>query len=139
VQSGEAFFGRESAGGGPHWANITNLNHHFVGIGLALLGLPGSYTIYLTQVFSDAGGCGLAALDGVVTANSAAPAPRVGATMHPVIDALPLRSEPGGMVIHTMHAKDRVKVIALRGDWAQVQLLSANLYGWAFVPMLAQG
>ena len=56
VQNGEAFFAREAGTTGPHWDNITNPNHRYVGMGIALLGGPGDYTIYLTQVFADVGG-----------------------------------------------------------------------------------
>jgi uncharacterized protein YkwD len=139
VQNGEAFFGREASGGGPHWDNITNPSHHYVGMGIALLGGPGNYTIYLTQVFADSGGCAAAAADGYTTAGASTSAPRVGSTMHPIVDALQLRSEPGGMVIQTLRGADRLKIVSLRGNWAQVDVLASQVYGWVYVPMLAQG
>jgi uncharacterized protein YkwD len=137
IQTGEAFFAREAAGGGPHWDNITNPNHHFVGMGIALLGAPGNYTIYLTQVFSDVGGCGSGSQVSFSAANAVARAPRVGSTAHPSVDALLLHSEPGGMVIQTLHSKDRVKIISLQDDWAQVEVVSTQLYGWAYTPFLS--
>jgi hypothetical protein len=136
VQTGEAFFAREAAGGGPHWDNITNPNHHYVGMGIALLGAPGNYTIYLTQVFSDVGGCGSTSQVALSTASSVTRAPRVGSLAHPAVDSLLLHSEPAGMVIQTLHSKDRVKIISLQGSWAQVEVLSTQLYGWAFTSFL---
>jgi uncharacterized protein YkwD len=138
VQNGEAFFGREAGGGGPHWENITNPNHHYVGMGIALLGGPGNYTIYLTQVFADAGGCSAPAADSFSTASATSAGPRVGSTMHPAVDALQLRSEPGGMVIQTLSGSDRLKIVSVHGNWAQVDVLSSQVYGWVYAPMLAQ-
>jgi uncharacterized protein YkwD len=139
VQTGEAFFAREAAGGGPHWDNITNPNHRYVGMGMALLGGPGNYTIYLTQVFSDGGGCGTASPVTFSSASAVSSSPRVGSTAHPSVDALLLHSEPGGsVVIQTLHSRDRVKVITLQGDWAQVEVLSNQLYGWAYSPFLTR-
>jgi uncharacterized protein YkwD len=135
VQSGEAFFAREAGSGGPHWANITNPNHSFVGMGLALLGAPGNYSIYLTQVFADAGGCDIGAAS---TSQAAVRSgtPRVGSTVRAGTDYLSLRSEPGGTLIQTLRASQRLKVVAVQQDWAQVEVLANHVYGWVYVPLL---
>jgi hypothetical protein len=104
-----------------------------------LLGGPGNYTIYLTQVFADAGGCAAAATDTYSAASTASAAPRVGSTVHPIVGSLQLRSEPGGMVIQTLHGSDRLKIVSVHGNWAQVDVLAARIYGWVYVPMLAHG
>jgi hypothetical protein len=127
---GEAFFAHEAGTGGPHWANITNPNHHYVGMGAAVTGDDGNYTVYLTQVFSDAGACGPTEGDTFSQASDTTPTLRVGSIIHPTVDALLLRSEPYGRVLQSLRASDRLKVVALLNDWAQVQVLPSNLYGW---------
>jgi uncharacterized protein YkwD len=139
IEQGESFFAREANGGGPHWDNIANPNHHYVGIGIALLGSPGSYTIYLTQVFSDGGGCAAAAPDTFTPASSVTSTVRIGATVHPTVDTLQLRSAPHGMVIGTLSAHDRMHVVDLKQGWAQVKVLATNMYGWVFASFLAAG
>ncbi len=136
VRNGEAFFAQEAAGGGPHWDNITNPNHHYVGMGLALLGSAGNYTIYLTQVFSDVGGCAVQSGDQFTDAASVSPSLRIGAIVHPLVDALKLRSEPQGTVISTLHGADQLWVLDLQGSWAQVEVLAKELYGWVYAPFL---
>jgi uncharacterized protein YkwD len=137
IRNGEAFFAREANGGGPHWDNITNPNHHYVGMGLAVLGSAGNYTIYLTQVFSDVGGCATLAESPATQAGSTSPALKAGAVVHPTVDILQLRSEPQGMVIGTLHAQDHLKIIGLQNDWAQVLVISSKLYGWVYAPFLS--
>jgi hypothetical protein len=127
---GEAFFAHEAGTDGPHWANITNPNHAYVGMGAAVSGSDGNYTVYLTQVFSDAGTCGAAASDTFTPAGDISPALRVGSIIHPTVDVLYLRSEPYGRVLQNLHAGDRLKVVALLNDWAQVQVLRNGMYGW---------
>lgn len=136
IAHGEAFFAQEASGGGPHWDNITNPNHHFVGIGIALLGAPGAYTLYLTQVFSDVGGCGAALPDDSAPAAAISTPLRIGDTVHPSVDALQLRTEPRGLVIGTLHAHDRLKIVDLQHGWAQVKVLATGTYGWAFASFL---
>lgn len=136
IRNGEAFFAGEAAGGGPHWDNITNPNHHYVGMGLSVLGSPGAYTIYLTQVFSDVGGCATQSEDQLATASSNTTALRPGVVAHPSVDELQLRSEPQGMVIGTLHRQDRLKVIDVQGNWAHVRVLAGDLYGWVYAPFL---
>lgn len=139
IANGEAFFAQEAAGGGPHWDNITNPNHAYVGIGIALLGGPGSYTIYLTQVFSDAGGCDGASATPASDFTPAADTTsrlRIGAVVHPSVDALLLRTEPHGQVISTLHAADQLKVVDLQQGWAQVEVIASGTFGWAFAGFL---
>jgi hypothetical protein len=137
ITHGEAFFSAEARGGGPHWDNITNPNHYYAGVGIAVLGASGSYTIYLTQVFSDAGGCDAAAAPPTFAAAAATTTVlRVGAIAHPSVDALQLRTQPHGKVIGTLHAQDRLKVIDLQQGWAQVEVLATSTYGWAFASFL---
>jgi uncharacterized protein YkwD len=140
IQNGEAFFAREANGGGPHWDNITNPNHHAVGIGIWLSGAPGSYTIYLTQVFADNGGCGSPTTTTAVTfSNASATKPNlhVGVVVQPTVDVLQLRSEPMGMVIGRVTPQDRLKVLGLEGNWAQVQVMHSNTFGWIFTAYVA--
>lgn len=133
IQGGEAFFAREADGGGPHWDNITNPNHHAVGIGIALLGGPGAYTIYLTQVFADSGGCGQASEAATFAdASQTTPTLHTGMVVHPTVDDLQLRSEPRGQVIGHLDTHDSLKIIDLEGNWAQVQVLGSQNYGWVF-------
>jgi uncharacterized protein YkwD len=136
IRNGEAFFAQEAGGGGPHWDNITNPNHHYVGMGLALLGSAGDYTIYLTQVFSDVGGCAVQSGDQFTQAAAVGPSLHIGAIVHPSVDALQLRSEPKGMVISTLHGADKLKVLDLQGNWAQVEVVAKGLYGWVYAPLL---
>jgi uncharacterized protein YkwD len=139
IAQGEAFFAQEAAGGGPHWDNITNPNHAYVGVGIAVLGSAGGYTIYLTQVFSDAGGCGAASAPAPDTFTPAADTTttlRIGDIVHPSVDALLLRTEPHGKVIGTLHARDQLKVVDMQQGWAQVQVLSSGTFGWAFAGFL---
>jgi hypothetical protein len=136
ITQGEAFFAQEAAGGGPHWDNITNPNHFYVGLGLALLGSSGSYSIYLTQVFSDAGGCATASAADLAPAAETTSQLRIGSIVHPSVDALQLRTEPHGMVIATLHAHDRLKIVDLQQGWAQVKVLSSATFGWVFAGFL---
>ena len=139
VQNGEAFFAREASTGGPHWDNITNPNHKYVGMGIALLGSPGDYTIYPTQVFSDAGGCSTSTVADVpAQASDTTDTPRVGSVVRVGTDYLSLRSEPGGKLIQTLRASQTVKVVSIQNDWAQVEVLSSQLYGWVYSPLLRQ-
>ena len=145
IQQGEAFFAGEAAGGGPHWDNITNPNHRYMGIGVAVLGSAGNYTIYLTQVFSDAGGCTQPASSPAT--NPAPPASdpsaasavslHAGMTVHPTVDVLQLRTEPRGTVIGALHPRDHLQVVAVQQGWAQVKVLSSGMFGWAYAPFLA--
>ncbi len=143
IQNGEAFFAREANGGGPHWDNITNPNHHAVGIGISLSGAPGAYTIYLTQVFADNGGCDTqtAATPPAAPTFSDASATKtnlhVGVVVQPTVDVLQLRSEPMGMVIGHVTPQDRLKVLGLQGNWAQVQVMRSNTFGWIFTAYVA--
>jgi uncharacterized protein YkwD len=138
IQNGEAFFAREANGGGPHWDNITNPNHHAVGIGIWLSGSPGNYTIYLTQIFADNGGCDAPTASAVPTpptfsnASSTKSNLHVGVVVQPTVDVLQLRSEPRGMVIGRVTPQDRLKVLGLEGSWAQVQVMRSNTFGWIF-------
>jgi uncharacterized protein YkwD len=136
IRNGEAFFAQEAGGGGPHWDNITNPNHHYVGMGVALLGSAGDYTIYLTQVFSDVGGCAVQSGNQFTQAADVDPPLRIGAIVHPSVDVLQLRSEPQGMVISTLQGADKLKVVDLQGNWAQVEVLAKDLYGWVYAPFL---
>ena len=136
IQQGERFFANEAGTGGPHWENITNPNHRFNGTALAVVGGPGNYTIYLTQVFADLGGCTPAGSDTYSAAASLARQPRIGATAHPQVDALQLRSEPNGQVIGTLHAADSLKILDLQNGWAQVKVLSTATYGWVFAALI---
>jgi hypothetical protein len=136
IESGEAFFAREATTGGPHWDNITNPSHHFVGIGVALLGSPGSYTLYLTQVFADMGGCSTSTADTLSQASAISGAPKIGSTIRLNVDGLNLRSEPGGLVIGSLKANDRLKVFAIQGNWAQIESLATQLFGWVYIPLL---
>ncbi|MGH2409963.1 MAG: CAP domain-containing protein, partial [Chloroflexota bacterium] len=132
IQHGEAFFSREADGGGPHWDNITNPNHHAVGIGISLLGAPGNYTIYLTQVFADSGGCGQTNSSNAVTlvdASQTSSNLHAGLVVRPTVDDLQLRSEPKGLVIGHLTSRDKLKVIGLQGNWAQVQVLGSQNFG----------
>jgi hypothetical protein len=138
IRQGEAFFAAEAAGGGPHWDNITNPNHHSVGMGVALLGGPGNYTIYLTQVFADQGFCGAVQSADFSQAGVTTSALRVGDVAHPSVDDLQLRSQPHGMVIGMVHGRDRLKILDLQGEWAQVKVLSSGLFGWVFAPFLTR-
>ena len=137
VQKGEEFFAGEAGTGGPHWDNITNPNHHYVGMGIALLGSEGAYTIYLTQVFADAGGCGDASqADDIAPAGDTSATPHVGSVVKVGTDYLSLRTEPGGALIQTLRATQTVKIVAVQDDWAQVEVLSNQLYGWVYIPLL---
>jgi hypothetical protein len=138
VQKGEEFFAGEAATGGPHWDNITNPNHHYVGMGIALLGSDGAYTIYLTQVFADAGGCGDAsqADDDISPASDTSGTPQVGSVVKVGTDYLSLRTEPGGALIQTLRATQTLKIVAVQDDWAQVEVLSSQIYGWVYSPLL---
>ncbi|MGH2347648.1 MAG: CAP domain-containing protein [Chloroflexota bacterium] len=137
IQTGEAFFAREANGGGPHWDNITNPNHHAVGIGISLLGSPGSYTIYLTQVFADNGGCGAPSEVTFSDASSTKSSLHVGLVVRPTVDDLQLRSEPKGLVIGQVTSHDRLKVLELDGSWAQVHVMKSNTFGWVFTAFVA--
>lgn len=139
IQHGEAFFSREADGGGPHWDNITNPNHHAVGIGISLLGDPGNYTIYLTQVFADGGGCAQA--DSVTLADASQVAPNLhpGLVVRPTVNDLQLRSEPQGLVIGRLTSRDKLKVIGVQGNWAQVQVLGSQNFGWVFTQFVSAG
>ena len=144
IQQGEAFFAGEAAGGGPHWDNITNLNHRYMGIGVAVLGSAGNYTIYLTQVFSDAGGCVQPTPPSAANpppASDPAAASSVslhaGMTVRPTVDVLQLRTEPRGTVIGALHPRDHLQVMAVQQGWAQVKVLSSGIFGWAYAPFLA--
>lgn len=139
IARGESFFAQEANGGGPHWANITNPSHHFVGIGIAALGGPGAYTIYLTQVFSDAGGCVALPMQSFAKAATTTAPVHAGTVVHPSVDALQLRTEPNGSVITSLHIRDRLKVLAVRDGWVQVRVLGTGLYGWAFAAFLVAG
>ncbi|HXT34687.1 MAG TPA: CAP domain-containing protein [Chloroflexota bacterium] len=139
IQHGEAFFSREADGGGPHWDNITNPNHHAVGIGISLLGDPGNYTIYLTQVFADSGGCTQANPVTLVDASQVTPALHPGLVVRPTVDDLQLRSEPRGLVIGHLTSRDKLKVIGLQGNWAQVQVLGSQTFGWIFTQFVSTG
>ena len=138
VEQGEAFFAAEAENGGPHWQNITNPNHHYVGMGLVVNGAQGAYTIYLTQVFSDAGGC-----SSTVTSNSFAPAANIsvdlkpGSTVHPTVDELQLRSEPHGLVIGVLQPDDSLRVIETLEGWVHVKVVSTDTFGWVFGPLVA--
>jgi uncharacterized protein YkwD len=136
IQNGEAFFAQEAGIGGPHWDNITNPNHHYVGMGVALLGTPGRYTLYLTQVFSDVGGCNTTSSDPFSTASAVTTLPKVGSVVELGVDYVFLRSEPGGMVVHMLRAGDHLKIFDVQDSWAQVESLDTQLYGWVFVPLL---
>jgi len=136
IQTGERFFAAEANGGGPHWDNITNPNHHFVGMGLAVSGGPGNWTVFLTQVFSDQGGCSSAAGDMTTTAAVISSSIHIGAIVHPSVDALQLRTEPHGLVISTLQAQDRLQIMDLQENWAQVKRLSDNTFGWVYAPLL---
>lgn len=133
IANGDAFFAREATTGGPHWENITNPNHRYVGMGIALLGQPGYYTIYLTQVFSDGGGC-VAQL--FSDAGSIVTQLRIGEIARPSIDPTTLRTEANGMVISQVHPRNRLQVIDLRDNWAQVHVLHTSMYGWVYAPLL---
>jgi uncharacterized protein YkwD len=137
LASDEALFAREAGTSGPHWANITNPNHHFMGMGAAMTGSAGDYTVYLTQVFSDVGSCGTSSGDTFTQASDIAPALRVGSLVYPSVDTLMLRREPGGIVLETLHANDRLKVIALLPDWAQVEVLRQQIYGWVSTQLVS--
>jgi len=143
IQQGEAFFAGEAAGGGPHWDNITNPNHRYTGIGVAVLGSAGNYTIYLTQVFSDAGGCVQPASPPATNPASPASGPaaaislHAGMTVRPTVDVLQLRTEPRGAVIGALHPRDHLQVVAVQQGWAQVKVLSSGMFGWAYAPFLA--
>jgi hypothetical protein len=137
IQTGEAFFAREADGGGPHWDNITNPNHHAVGIGISLSGSPGSYTIYLTQVFADTGSCGAASQATFTDASYTKSSLHVGAVVHPTVDDLQLRSEPKGLVIGQVTSRDRLKVLDLDGGWAQVHVMKSKTFGWIFTAFVA--
>jgi hypothetical protein len=140
IQHGEAFFSREADGGGPHWDNITNPNHHAVGIGISLLGDPGNYTIYLTQVFADSGGCGQTNSSKNVTlvdASQTSPNLHAGLVVRPTVDDLQLRSEPKGLVIGHLTSRDKLKVIGVQGNWAQVQVLGSQNFGWVFTQFVS--
>jgi len=137
IAQGEAFFAHEATTGGPHWDNITNPNHHFVGIGIALFGSPGNYNLYLTQVFSDAGICDGTSYSNTATVNAAAITPKVGSIVTPAVDPLNLRAEPAGQVIGTLRIGDKLKVYAVQGCWAQVKSAQTQLYGWVYIPLLS--
>ena len=145
IQQGEAFFAGEAAGGGPHWDNITNPNHRYTGIGVAVLGSAGNYTIYLTQVFSDAGGCAQSAPPATTNPSPPASNPAAasaislhpGMIVRPTVDILQLRTEPRGAVIAALHPRDHLQVIAVQQGWAQVKILSSGMFGWAYAPFLA--
>lgn len=139
IQHGEAFFAREADGGGPHWDNITNPNHHAVGIGISLLGDPGNYTIYLTQVFADGGGCAQAGNPTLVDASQVTPNLHPGLVVRPTVNDLQLRSEPQGLVIGRLTARDKLKVIGVQGNWAQVQVLGSQNFGWVFTQFVSAG
>ncbi len=140
VQNGEAFFAREAGTGGPHWDNITNPDHHYVGMGIALLGTAGDYTIYLTQVFADAGGCEADTQSNTASTSAAAygGTPRVGSVVVVGTDYLSLRTEPAGTLIETLRATQSVKVVSIQGDWVQVEVLDDQMYGWVYAPLLGQ-
>ena len=146
IRQGEAFFAREAYGGGPHWSNITNPNHHYMGLGLALLGNQGNYTIYLTQVFADADaapGAYPSSQTAASTAGSNDPSQaalvsqplKVSAIAHPTTQLM-LRTAPQGAVIGMLHPRDRLQIVALQHDWAQVRVLRTNVYGWAYASFL---
>jgi len=139
IAHGEAFFSREADGGGPHWDNITNPNHHAVGIGISLLGDPGNYTIYLTQVFADGGGCAQAGSVTLVDASQVAPNLHPGLVVRPTVNDLQLRSEPQGLVIGRLTSRDKLKVIGVQGSWAQVQVLGSQNFGWVFTQFVSAG
>jgi hypothetical protein len=138
LEFGEAFFAREAGTGGPHWANMTNPNHHFIGIGAAVTGSDGDYTVYLTQVYSDAGVCGGGGGDVFSQADNVTPALRAGSIVHPAVDVLMLRREPNGPALEPLHATDQLKVVAVLPDWAQVEVLRDSLYGWVDTQFLSQ-
>jgi hypothetical protein len=140
VQNGEAFFAREAGTDGPHWDNITNPNHQYVGMGIALLGDEGAYTIYLTQVFADVGGCESASQTdrNLAPAGDVVEAPSVGSVVLVGTDYLSLRTEPEGPLIQTLRASQTVKIVAVQGDWAQVEVLANQIYGWVYAPLLGQ-
>lgn len=147
IRQGEAFFAREANGGGPHWDNITNPNHHYMGLGLAVLGSAGSYTIYLTQVFADADSApgvypssrqGAAVTPGTTNPTQAsfvAQPLKVSAIAH-ATTRLMLRTAPLGAVIGVLHPRDRLLIVDLQYGWAQVRVLRTNVYGWAFAGFL---
>jgi hypothetical protein len=109
---------------------MTNPNHHFMGMGAAITGSAGDYTVYLTQVFADVGSCGTSNGDTFAQASDTTPALRVGSIVYPSVDVLMLRREPDGPVLETLHSGNRLKVIALLPDWAQVEVLRQQIYGW---------
>jgi hypothetical protein len=86
-------------------------------------------------VFADAGGCDTSAPS---TSQAAVRSgiPRVGSTVRAGTDYLSLRSEPGGTLIQTLRASQRLKVVAVQQDWAQVEVLANQVYGWVYVPLL---
>ncbi|HVA92927.1 MAG TPA: CAP domain-containing protein [Chloroflexota bacterium] len=139
IHNGEAFFSREASGGGPHWDNITNPNHHAVGIGISLLGDPGNYTMYLTQVFADGGGCGQTTVATFADASRTAPDLHNGVVVRPSVDDLLLRSEPEGQVIGHLTPRQKLKVISVAGNWAQVRVLGTENYGWVFTQFVSAG
>ncbi len=137
IQRGDQFFAQEANGGGPHWDNITNPNYRAAGLGLALVGSPGNYTIYLTQVFADAGGCITATSQTFSQASDRNTLIRPGSVVHPSVDGLQLRSEPLGMVIGTLSPKDHLRVMTLQDGWGQVNVLHTDTYGWVFMSLVA--
>jgi hypothetical protein len=139
VATGEAFFAQEAVSGGPHWDNIVNPHHRFVGIGIAVTGAPGAYTIYLTQVFSDAGGCAAAGtpLQGLSTAAAQSIPLHAGQLVHPTVDVLELRTEPGGRVIEQLSTTSQLKVLGTLEGWVHVKALATDLFGWVFGGMVS--
>jgi uncharacterized protein YkwD len=148
IQQGDAFFAREASSGGPHWANITNPNHHYMGLGVAVLGNEGDYTIYLTQVFADAdaaagaypssqqGAAPASSPDSTTQASFVTQPLKVSAIAHATTQLM-LRTAPHGAVIGILHPRDRLQIVDLREGWAQVRVLRDNVYGWAFAGFLA--
>jgi hypothetical protein len=134
VAAGEAFFAREAGTGGPHWDNIVNPHHRFAGIGIAVTGSPGAYTIYLTQVFADAGGCSPSSTSAPTFSTAAAQSTSLylGQIVHPTVNVLELRTEPDGRVIGQLNSDDQLKVLGTLEGWVHVKALSSGLFGWVF-------
>jgi hypothetical protein len=65
------------------------------------------------------------------------PALRVGSIVTPAVDVLMLRREPGGIVLETLHAGDRLKVVAVLPDWLQVKVLHDQIYGWVSAQLVS--